>query len=604
MSKNDLSLFRQFAKSDGETKNVQVKNSVIYTRVSSKEQADNNNSLPTQMRRCTEYCDRKGYNHIGDFGGTYESAKSDERKEFQRMMSFVKKSKRRVHVIVVYNFDRFSRSGANAIYIASELNKRGIAIESVTQPTEAFTPGGELQRNIYFSFSQYDNSTRRQRMIDGVREALEAGKWPTQPPFGYSTITKDGQRSIIINEQGKLVKKAFKWKLQGKMENTEIVKKLRALGCPMYPQKLKKIFQNPFYCGLMAHRALEGRVVKGNHPPMISQSNFLKLNGKLNYSQNRGKVAGKEYPNTPLRNLIYCEKCGRLLTAYSRTKKSKKLKTEKRIAEYQYATPYHYYKCPTAGCKVNINAKGMHEEFINLLGSLKLDEDLIPFAREAALETYHEINKGSLEEIAELKKRLKAVDAEIDDLDERLYKKEIPLKIYDKYNSQFEEEKFLILDQLEKSSQKISNPQDYIERSIEIASNMHELWEKHPYRDQQRLQKLVFPRGLQFSGQNRKFRTPAPNRVIDQYAQLTKKTGQKKKGFTDVESGKSPSAEAEGFEPPVRVNGLRFSRPTHSTTLPNLRCKFTRIVKISMALDRKILKFLRNSSKILFQAPE
>ena len=29
-------------------------------------------------------------------------------------------------------------------------------------------------------------------------------------------------------------------------------------------------------------------------------------------------------------------------------------------------------------------------------------------------------------------------------------------------------------------------------------------------------------------------------------------------------------AEVEGFEPPDPVKGLRFSRPTHSTTLPNL----------------------------------
>jgi hypothetical protein len=32
-------------------------------------------------------------------------------------------------------------------------------------------------------------------------------------------------------------------------------------------------------------------------------------------------------------------------------------------------------------------------------------------------------------------------------------------------------------------------------------------------------------------------------------------------------------AEEEGFEPPVRVNGQRFSRPPHSTTLPFLRAQ-------------------------------
>ena len=32
-------------------------------------------------------------------------------------------------------------------------------------------------------------------------------------------------------------------------------------------------------------------------------------------------------------------------------------------------------------------------------------------------------------------------------------------------------------------------------------------------------------------------------------------------------------AEREGFEPPVRANGQRFSRPPHSTTLPPLRIR-------------------------------
>lgn len=36
------------------------KGAVIYTRVSSKEQADNNTSLDTQKRFCEEYCLRKG----------------------------------------------------------------------------------------------------------------------------------------------------------------------------------------------------------------------------------------------------------------------------------------------------------------------------------------------------------------------------------------------------------------------------------------------------------------------------------------------------------------------------------------------------------------
>src|SRR3954471_24088130 len=38
-------------------------------------------------------------------------------------------------------------------------------------------------------------------------------------------------------------------------------------------------------------------------------------------------------------------------------------------------------------------------------------------------------------------------------------------------------------------------------------------------------------------------------------------------------SSQAGDAEGAGFEPAVRVNGLRFSRPVHSTALPPLRTR-------------------------------
>lgn len=571
--KNDLSLFKQFAKHDGQQQFTDEINSVVYTRVSTKEQAENNNSLNTQLKYCNEHCHRRGYSNEAFFGGTYESAKDDERKEFQRMINFVKRSKKKIHVIVVYNFDRFSRSGANAIYIASELKKRGIAVESVTQPTEAFTPGGELQQNIYFSFSQYENSTRRKRMMDGVKEALEAGKWPTKPPFGYTAITENGSRRIVVNEDGELLRKAFRWKLQYGIENTVIVGRLQAAGCKMYPQKLKKIFQNPFYCGLMVHRALNGEVVAGTHPPIVSRRQFLKLNGVVTYSQDRGKAAGKEYPFTPLRSLVFCEKCGRQFTAYSRTKKSKKLRTEDRRAVYQYSKPYHYYKCPTTGCGVNLNANALHTAFLDELKALQLPVDLVPLAREIMLETWEELNAENVQLVADLKGQLRAVEAEIEELDERLYAKEVPMKIYDKFSGKLEDKKFEILDALEKASEKISNPQKYIDTSLEYAANLPVLWENRKFSGRQKLQKLVFPEGIYFCPQKRVFRTPRVNLIIAQCAQISQKNGQKKRGFKRPKSSESPSAEMEGFEPPVGLPPHRISSAARSTTPAHLRCK-------------------------------
>jgi DNA invertase Pin-like site-specific DNA recombinase len=75
--------------------------------VSTKEQADNNMSLETQRKACEGFANRHVYNILGYFGGTYESAKTDERKEFSHMLSFSKKSKEKVAYIIVYSVDRF-----------------------------------------------------------------------------------------------------------------------------------------------------------------------------------------------------------------------------------------------------------------------------------------------------------------------------------------------------------------------------------------------------------------------------------------------------------------------------------------------------------------
>ncbi|MBK7668651.1 MAG: hypothetical protein IPJ32_15720 [Sphingobacteriaceae bacterium] len=49
------------------------------------------------------------------------------------------------------------------------------------------------------------------------------------------------------------------------MKNEEIILKLQAIGVKMYKQQLHKIFINPFYCGLVSHGMLNGKVVEGVH---------------------------------------------------------------------------------------------------------------------------------------------------------------------------------------------------------------------------------------------------------------------------------------------------------------------------------------------------
>jgi site-specific DNA recombinase len=125
---DNMKMFNQFTK--GRKEHVSDrKDAIIYTRVSTKEQAENNTSLSTQKEYCERFAKRKKLEVVSYFGGTYESAKSDERKEFQKMISFAKRTKN-IAYIIVYSYDRFSRTGTNAAYITKGLKECGIQILS------------------------------------------------------------------------------------------------------------------------------------------------------------------------------------------------------------------------------------------------------------------------------------------------------------------------------------------------------------------------------------------------------------------------------------------------------------------------------------------
>lgn len=81
---------------------------VIYIRVSTKEQTENL-SLPTQLRACEEYCHREGFEILERFKEEGESAKTADRTELQRLLTFCRTNKGKVHFVVVFNLTRFAR---------------------------------------------------------------------------------------------------------------------------------------------------------------------------------------------------------------------------------------------------------------------------------------------------------------------------------------------------------------------------------------------------------------------------------------------------------------------------------------------------------------
>jgi DNA invertase Pin-like site-specific DNA recombinase len=278
MNNTDL---KQFAKGNKVTKDITPGNAVVYNRVSSKEQEENQ-SLKVQMEACNTYAARNNLNIVATFGGTYESAKSDkERKEFNRMLTFIRKNKKlNIKYVVVYRTSRFSRTGSTTI--VEELEAMGIVVLSAMSNYNAKTAAGKFCQRMELATAAFENEEKSQLTKELGRAALLKGRWIGKAPRGYDQKTTKAQQTITINKEGPFIKKAFHWKAEEKLTNEEIRLRLEKLGYYITKQKLSELLKNPFYCGLMVHNFLNGEIVKGNHPAIISEETFLKANEVLN----------------------------------------------------------------------------------------------------------------------------------------------------------------------------------------------------------------------------------------------------------------------------------------------------------------------------------
>ena len=131
---------------------------VIYVRVSTKEQTENL-SLPTQLRKCEEYCRYHGYEILERFHEEGESAKTTDRTELKKLLEFCRHQKGRVHFLVVYNLTRFARDKYDHFALRAHLQSLGISLRSATEPIDD-TSTGKLMEGVLAAFAQFDNDQR------------------------------------------------------------------------------------------------------------------------------------------------------------------------------------------------------------------------------------------------------------------------------------------------------------------------------------------------------------------------------------------------------------------------------------------------------------
>ena len=547
--------FKSFLKQA--TKNVFNENgkAVIYTRVSTKEQAENNQSLNTQKKYCEDYAKKNGIEVCAYFGGSYESAKSDERKEFQRMLEFVNRRKN-ISYIIVYSYDRFSRTGANGAYISGELKKKGVVIVSATQNIDSLSITGEFQENLFHLFSQFDNNLRREKCVSGMQERLRRGYWVGVVPFGYTNLNpgKGKTPNYVINEDGKKLKFAFQWKAELSITHNEIVERLAKKGLQITEKKISNLLRNPFYCGKIISSHLPGEVIEGKHPKIVSEELFLKVNGKLNQT-GYGEKINKDADELPLKKFVKSSVCGTPYTGYLARKKG-----------------LWYYKNNRPGSCENRSARKMNVKFAELLKKYHIkDEKYKEPLKDIIINLFVELNQEIITQSQENEKQINKLEKQIERLEERYVFEEINKTQYDKFKQKLEQEKEELRAEFEKKNFNLSNLEKAVEKAINYSFNLSDMWVSGDLEQKRKLQRMVFPEGIEYDHKNDVYRTFRTNAIFDLIGSLSvirkhKKTGKFQENLKN--SGLVPRA---GIEPALpKEQDFESSASTSSATEANM----------------------------------
>lgn len=185
---------------------------IIYTRVSTSEQATEGISLENQLDKIKAYCYSRDWEVIQIISDEGLSGKNLSRPGIQEIINLAKQ--RAFDVVVTYKLDRLTRSVKDLGYLIEDVfNKFDIAFTSVTDNFDTSTANGKLILNILGSVAQWERDIIAERTKDALNYKKQNKKVYSNCPLGY-----------LVNESGNLIED------KKEQETINYIKSLRQQG--------------------------------------------------------------------------------------------------------------------------------------------------------------------------------------------------------------------------------------------------------------------------------------------------------------------------------------------------------------------------------------
>jgi site-specific DNA recombinase len=432
--------------------------SVIFCRVSSKEQEETGYSLPAQEKFLREYADKQGLEVAKVFAISESAAGTIQRKTFNAMVAYVRK--KNICAIIVETTDRLTRNFSDvpiidAWIMESEQHQIHLAKEACVLHNASRSHEWFMWR-VKVATAEYYVRLLSENVKKGQKEKLSQGWIPTKPPMGYKTVGETGHKIHVVDEGvAPLIRKMFEYYASGQfsikwLSMTMFKEGLRSpKGNKVVNSRLHSLLRDPFYMGKIRWN---DEIHEGKHEPLISKELFDKVQAML-VSKTTPKYRKHNYL---FQGLIRCAGCNGLITW-----------EEQRGHHYGHCN--HYHDCPQ---KTWVKEPGVEEQLLSGFDHLKIKNSrIIDWLRKALKESHQDEIEYHNSTVGELQARYEAVQKRMDKLyDDKLDEKITPA-FYNRKFKQYSDEK----DELTETIKRHSNASTGY---LNLGINLYELSQK------------------------------------------------------------------------------------------------------------------------------
>ena len=270
------------------------KRAIIYTRVSTEEQAEKGTSLRSQEDGLRKYCSSNGIEVVHHFSDD-ASGKSFDRPQFVQLLSVVRSNPGIVDVLLVVRWDRFSRNTYESFGMVATLSGLGVDVVAITQELDQTVPESVILQALYFAVPEAENRRRALNTKQGMRRARREGRWCGTAPIGYEWRG----RGLVPGEKAEVVREAFRMMSTGLFPQSEVLKELRSKGLTLSRTAFGRMLRNPVYRGRIRIEADGGEpemVVPGLHAPIVEAAVFERTQRVLQALKSRRKSKSRPTP--------------------------------------------------------------------------------------------------------------------------------------------------------------------------------------------------------------------------------------------------------------------------------------------------------------------